>query len=149
MRTLPVRILLERSIVVGRRIFPGSIVFVDISVDLVHQGCPPGGGENALDSQIGCLAIGLSQIQQQGWIRGEKQTGLAHLLDRRLDSSFIPQRPGKPGMCLLIGWFQSHCFDKLWDCESRLSLLFVVDTEIEANAGQSALQLLGLGQGPG
>ncbi len=141
------RILFERSIIMGRCILPRALVLVDVSVDLVHQGRALRAGEHALDSQVCRFAIGLSQVKQQCRIRGKKQAGLAQLFQRRLNSAVIPQRPGKPGMCLPVDWFQSHSFYEMWDRQARLALLFVVDTQVEAYSGQAWLQLFRFAQG--
>ena len=73
------RILFERSIIMGRRILPRALVLVDVSVYLVHQRSALGAGEHALDSQVCGFAISLSQVKQQCRIRGEKPRCLARL----------------------------------------------------------------------
>jgi hypothetical protein len=46
-------------------------------------------------------------------------------------------------MCLLVGWFQTDSLDQMWNRQGGLPLFFVIDTQIEADAGQAGLQLLG------
>ena len=51
-------------------------------------------------------------------------------------------------MCLLVGRFQSHSLNQLWDRQICLALLFVVNTQIQADTWQSRLQLLGFTEDP-
>ena len=65
-----------------------------------------------------------------------------------LSTAIIPQGSCQPGVCLLVRRFQAHSLNQLRDRQICLALLFVVNTQIQADTWQSRLQFLGFTQGP-